>query len=52
MKQLILLTAVFMISTVTLANDTTTTETCAMGLERLSQGLSQGINIAEVIVAI
>ena len=38
MKQLILLTAVFMISTVTLANDTTTTETCADGAGEIVTG--------------
>ena len=42
MKQLILLTAVFMISTVTLADDTTATETCANGAGEIVTGVVTG----------
>jgi len=42
MKQLILLTAVFMISTVTLANDTTSTKTCANGAGTVITGVVTG----------
>ena len=38
MKQLILLTAIFLTSTVTLAEDTTTTETCANGAGIVIEG--------------
>jgi len=42
MKQLILLTAVFMISTVTLADDTTATEICADGAGTIITGAVSG----------